>query len=527
MTFRPKKILLSSVFKPFEVDNEYSRYASMTPTAKIQGVFAPRRYASNAGLHLIANNLESPTVVLDFPTLDGFCKEVRKGYDIIGIGAILCNFAKVKKMVEEARRLSPNSIIVVGGFCARIPDIEKMVEADYFCVGEGISFMRKLLGLPEQYMFRHPRQVFSSTRELMGVPYLNDKTAEIVVSLGCSYGCNFCSTSEFFGKRHIRFYKSGADLFHEMQQKERQFKTNKFTFLSDNFLLDLDLAEELRQTIARNQKMYKIFLFTSADLIQQFGPEKLAELGADTILIGRESLFSTYEKNKNINIKDLVAELRKYGIKTILTSMLLMDHHNKQNIIVDIDDHIQARPVMSHFPHYGPVPGTSLYQQKLEENTLIPDIPYEEWHGFKQILFFHPEFTPREAEEIQMEAYSSEYLRLGPSIMRYIAVEYEGWRNLQKSSNPQLKMRADMFARNMRVYKILLAAMKNLSKEAEIKSKCDDLLKNIETAFNRLTTIDKAASLFLTCTGKYRQKATGLFGHSFEPPAMRTYYRNR
>ena len=58
--------------------------------------------------------------MLEFPTLARFRKEAAKGYDIIGIGAIVPNFMKVKKMVEEARAVAPRTKIVIGGFCASI-----------------------------------------------------------------------------------------------------------------------------------------------------------------------------------------------------------------------------------------------------------------------------------------------------------------------------------------------------------------------------------------------------------------------
>ena len=79
-------------------------------------------------------------------------------------------------------------------------------------------------------------------------------------------------------------------------------------------------------------------LFASADKVIEFGPEKLAESGVGIVWIGREGLFSDYEKNRGADIAGLVAELRKYGIKTILSSILLLEEHTKENIQKDIDD---------------------------------------------------------------------------------------------------------------------------------------------------------------------------------------------
>ena len=84
------RVLLSSAFKPFGVDNVYSRYDSKcelyhNQLTKYQGVYSMRGNMSSMGLHAIANNIEVPTTVLDFPTLERFRQEVKKGYDVIGI----------------------------------------------------------------------------------------------------------------------------------------------------------------------------------------------------------------------------------------------------------------------------------------------------------------------------------------------------------------------------------------------------------------------------------------------------------
>ena len=136
---------------------------------KYQGLFSPRAHYNTFGLHVIARNLGIPSVVLDFPTLPRFIQEVRKGYDYVGIGSIVPNFEKVKRMVQEVRRHSPRTKIIIGGFCATIENLNKMLDVDYICAGEGISFMRGLLGLAPEYSFCQP-DTFSEPREILGVP---------------------------------------------------------------------------------------------------------------------------------------------------------------------------------------------------------------------------------------------------------------------------------------------------------------------------------------------------------------------
>ena len=179
---------------------------------KVQGIYSIRTSYDSYGIHAIANNLGIPCTVLDFPTQKRFIREIEKGYDYVGISSIVQNFQKVKWMVEQTRKISPHSKIIIGGFCAGIPDLQKVLDVDYVCIGEGISFMRELLGLPAEFEFKNP-DISTDFQELLGVPLFGiPKTPQIVIGLGCSYGCDFCSPSHFFGRRHIRFYKSGRKL---------------------------------------------------------------------------------------------------------------------------------------------------------------------------------------------------------------------------------------------------------------------------------------------------------------------------
>lgn len=516
------RVLLSSVFKPFGVDDMYSRRQSKVELfhnqlTLAQGPFSIRTNVGTHGIHVIANNIEVPTTVLDFPTLERFRREVKKGYDVVGIGALLPNFQKVKRMAEDVRELSPKSTLVLGGFCATDPMIDKVLDVDYVCVGEGITFMRDLLGLSPEFEFKNPR-VDTVTREIFGVPVFGMKNPQIIVGLGCSYGCDFCNPSHFFGKRHIRFFKSGKDLFEEMLRVERSTGSLAISFIGDdNFLLDQERAEDLRKCVIDSGKAFSIFMFATADKIIEFGIEKLAEMGAGFVWIGRESGFAGYRKNQGIDLKALVAEMRSYGIKTIMSSIILMDGHTRENIHRDIDDHLACRPAFSQFCHYSPAPGTPLYDRLMEEGRLLTNIPYEECHGFRQPWIIHPEFTLREGEKLQQEAFRRDFLELGPSIMRHIEAEYEGWQNLKDHPKSHLRARAESFAKQMWKYKIILLATEHLAPNDRVRELAREIRGRVEGSFGRSGIFERTAARGLHVTGRIREIRTSLWGDTIQP----------
>jgi hypothetical protein len=96
---------------------------------------------------LIQRNISAPSSLLDFPTLETFERELTTHhYDVVGISAIIPNFGKVREMCRRARRLSPQSVIVIGGHVAGIHGIEYMIAAHHIVRGEGVVWMRRYLG---------------------------------------------------------------------------------------------------------------------------------------------------------------------------------------------------------------------------------------------------------------------------------------------------------------------------------------------------------------------------------------------
>jgi hypothetical protein len=234
------RILLSSVFGPYAQDDEFGS-RSINPmelyhnqVTRAQGSFSLRMFHRSWGIMMIQENISAPSAVLDFPTREAFAKELTKNhYDIVGISAIIVNLLKVREMCRMVRELSPHSEIVVGGHVAATPGLETMIDADHIVRGEGISWMRRYLGEDEHAPIRHPAIVSGLETRIMGVRLPQQKggtAATIIPSVGCPMGCNFCTTSAFFGGKgkFINFYETGDELFDVMCRIESELKVNSF-----------------------------------------------------------------------------------------------------------------------------------------------------------------------------------------------------------------------------------------------------------------------------------------------------------
>src|SRR5512137_1149994 len=116
-----KKVLLTTVCGPFGIDTDDCTRHVMpelfhAQVTRAQGIFSIRATYISYGLEYIANNITTPTTVLQYPTMKQFKHELRKGYDYVGISFVIATFGKLQKMCRMVREVSPDSKIILGGY---------------------------------------------------------------------------------------------------------------------------------------------------------------------------------------------------------------------------------------------------------------------------------------------------------------------------------------------------------------------------------------------------------------------------
>jgi radical SAM superfamily enzyme YgiQ (UPF0313 family) len=419
------KLLLTSVFGPYGVDDEYGRKENLmevlhNQVTREQGVFSMRFNQETYGLHLLAENLSISTVILDFPSQRRFIKEIKKGYDYIGISFILQNLKKATRMAQLIRRYSPRTKIILGGHGTSLGDIEKRVPCDYVCRGEGVGFLRRLLGEDVKAPIKHPLLYSTFNRYILGTPISNKRVAEGVImpGVGCVNGCRFCSTSHFFQKQYIPFIETGKDFFNLCRQYEEKMGITDFFVLDENFFKSKERATELLLLMEKHGKTYCFNIFSSAETIMTMGIDFIQRIGIDFLWIGVESLKEVYEKNRGIDFHQLVRDLRDQGVSILTSGILFLEHHTKKTIHEDIDFLVGLKPDLIQFMALGLMPGTSVYKDYQLKNKILDHIPYEEQHGQKGIWFKHPDFTPGESEIYLKNAFKKDFQENGPSILR-------------------------------------------------------------------------------------------------------------
>lgn len=480
-----KKVLLTSVVRPIGPDvgdapsvGYELLYRQVT---RAQGIFSPRALHLNFSLEYIAENLSAPATVLQYPSKKELIRELKKGYDYVGISFLMALFHRMKDTVALIRRYSPNTKIILGGYGTIMSDEVLKPHADYICREEGVGFFRNLLGEPEIEMpYSHPLIV--STMKIFSLPV--SKTGMIFAGLGCPNGCDFCCTSHFFNRKHIRLLPTGQDIY-ELIERYLELDSNmQFVVLDEDFLLNRKRAMELREAVLKGGRPISLFVFSSIRAISQYTVEEIMEMGIDGFWIGYEGAQSGYPKQQGRPAADILQEFREHGIVVLASMVIGFDYQNPQIIEEELNSLLKLRPTLSQILIYGPVPGTPFYERIMKENRLRdelvrePEKYYKIADGFSAMVK-HPTMTGEAIEKLQRWCFRTDFERLGPSIYRALETWFLGYLKHRRSANPFLRKKAEQFAHEVRKAYPIFFSGKLLSPNKAIRKWTEDLERRV------------------------------------------------
>ena len=472
------RVLLTSVFGPFARDDEFGS-RSINPmelyhnqVTRAQGPFSLRIFHRSWGIMMIQENIAASSTVLDFPTREAFERELgAHDYDIVGISSIVMNVGKVREMCRIVRRCSPRSVIVVGGHVSAIPGVERLLDADHVVRGDGVAWMRRFLGQDENAPLRHPLVLSGFGHRVMGLRLPRralTRTATLIPSVGCPLGCNFCSTSAFFGGKgkYMNFYETGQELFEVMSEIEAKLKVKSFFVMDENFLLYRRRALQLKEQMQAHRKSWELYVFSSANAIRKYAAEELVELGISWVWMGLESPRSGYDKLAGADTVELTHKLRAHGIKVLGSTIIGMEHHTPANIAEEIEHAVAHETDFHQFMLYTPLPGTALYKQMEQDGRLHDDTDLADIHGQYKFNFEHGAISRDDSKRLLDWAFQRDFERNGPSLYRICRSTLEGWRRYH--SHPDLRVRKRL-TREMRslgtAYSGMLWAMERYLKK--------------------------------------------------------------
>ena len=531
------RILLTSVFGPYAQDDEYgSRRINpmelyQNQVTRVQGGFSLRMFHRTFGLQMIQANIDAPCSLIDFPSLEDFTREIRENdYDIIGIGAILPNVGKVKKMCELIREYRPNATIVVGGHIAGKEDIGRLIDADHIVRGDGVRWFRRFIGQDEKTPVRHPMVISGFGGRIMGInlPQTRGRTAAILIpSVGCPVGCNFCSTSALFGGKgnFINFYETGDELYSVMCQIEEKLKVRSFFVLDENFLFHRKRALRLLELMERNGKGWALYVFSSGRVLQSYTIEQLVGLGIAWVWLGLEGENSRYRKLHDVDTHALIKTLQSHGIRVLGSSIIGLENHTPENIEDVIGYAVSHDTDFHQFMLYTPIPGTPFYEEHRANGTLLPESvrPLADTHGQYRFNYRHPHIHDGQEEDFILRAFRRDFEVNGPSLYRLIRTMLKGWQRYGNHPDRRIRDRYKWDASPLRsTYAGAVWAMKKWYRgDVRMAGKMGDLLRDIYGTFGWKTRILASVFGLYALESLKREEKRLKKGWTYEPRSYR------
>lgn len=451
-----RKVLLTSVCRPLgekHGDAPSVGYELLFgQVTRAQGLFSPRATHIHYSLEYIAENLETPTTVLQYPSRKELIRELKKGYAYVGVSFILATFHRMKEAVAIIREHSPDSKIVLGGYGTVLSDEVLAPLADHVCREEGVAFMRRVLGEPEMGMpYGHPLTV--SRLRVFGREA--SRTGMVFAGLGCPNGCDFCCTSYFFKRRHIRLLPTGRDIYRVIERYHEIEPGMSIVILDEDFLLNKRRALEFRDCVREGGKPLSIFVFASVRAISQFTVTQILEMGIDGLWIGYEGTRSGFAKQSGRPVDELFKELRAQGISVLASMIVGLPYQTPQIIDEELSGLLALKPDLTQFLIYGPTPGTPFFERVMREGLLhgeLADDCEQYWRkctGFAAMVT-HPIMRPEEIEAAQARCFAEDFARLGPTIYRSLETRLLGYLQLKDSPSPLLRAKARCLAFDLR-----------------------------------------------------------------------------
>jgi len=496
-----KKVLLTSVCGPLgpahgdapSVGHELLH----SQVTRAQGLFSPRSLHLHFSLEYIAENLEAPCLVLQYPSRKELIRELRKGWDYVAVSFLLAVFHRMKDVVALVREHAPGARIILGGYGTVLSDEILGPLSDHVCREEGVAFMRRMLGESEiERPYRHPMIV--SHLKVFGARV--STTGMIFAGLGCPNGCDFCCTSHFFKRRHIRLLPTGADIWAVVERYLDIDPGISLVVLDEDFLLNKRRALEFRDCVLKGGVALSIFAFASIRAISQFTVEELVEMGIDGLWIGYEGTRSGFAKQKGRAPEELFRDLHAHGISILASMIVGLPYQDEDIVREELDGLLRLEPELGQYLIYGPTPGTPFFERVMEEGLLHeklatdPELYYKACDGFSAMVN-HPRLSAEQIESLQKYCFREDFQRLGPSIYRSLRRSLEGLKTLRNSSNPAARRKAGRNAREIRrAYPVFLAG-RLLGPNRSARRRIGELQREVHALLGPPAWFDRLRSL--------------------------------
>jgi len=375
----------------------------------------------------IASNLETPTDIIHGfihaeEVINALKKALNEGfpYTHVGFSIYVAAYSKFVECANAVKNFDENIITIAGNAGALFPGTEKYV--DYVCKGDGIPFLRKLLGENETTPYKL-EIVPQNTYFLFQGIRMPMKVLRLVTKLGCPHSCDFCITHHLYEGKVTNPFFTPQHVHDKIVEyvKKVNYKDFIIMFCEPQAIINKKWWYDLFESFNGDTQEYPIIILSTLASIADMDLDRISKsaLRINFINIGIESFSHPYSKNVNHHTtKEIIGKLADYGIGTYATFIIGYDHQDRNLIWEEIHKLVDLDIAQIELFNLHPLPETPLWDKYKSEGRLL-DVPNDFYYlpGFQS--FYHPHFRPgfEDILPLMYEIYQYFEKERGPSIL--------------------------------------------------------------------------------------------------------------
>jgi anaerobic magnesium-protoporphyrin IX monomethyl ester cyclase len=233
-----------------------------------------------------------------------------------------------------------------------------------------------------------------------------------LTSRGCPFNCDFCSASQFFGRKWRT--RSIENVMEELELLYENYGYRAVAFFDDHFTLNPNRMIEFCENILKNNWDLYWWAFSRVDSVVKNEElvELMAKAGLKQVFIGFESgnqeVLDNYGKDLSVdNAFKAVEILKKYKISVWASFIIGALNETKKMIKQTIKFANRLNPEYIQFGILTPYPGTVLYEKV--KNRLLTTNWSKFWAGDPVIKL--DKLSPKELKKLFWRAHLSFYGR--------------------------------------------------------------------------------------------------------------------
>ncbi len=362
---------------------------------------------------------------------------------IVGITSTTPTFNAALKYAQKIKNRFPEIFVVLGGVHVTFMpyDALKHEFVDAVCTGEGEYTLKEVAERVERgktlegikgLIYKEDGKIIDNgkrepVQDLDSLPFpaydlmpLDRYTVlghrmehfPMISSRGCPFGCRYCSSSLFMGRKFRA--RSAENVVDEVEWLVNEFKAQYIAFSDDTFTLNKRRVEEICREIVNRGIDVEWSCSSRVDTINRSILEKMKRAGCSAIYYGVESaspaILRYYKKKINLDMVEKAVKLtKKFGIMTICSFIIGSPYETKEDMKATLRFALKLDPDYAQFSILTPYPGTEIYEEAKEKGLLL-STNFDDYTAGKPVLR-NLYMSPEEISRFLKYCYLRFYLR--------------------------------------------------------------------------------------------------------------------